>query len=84
MKEKVKNKLQKHHEYGITSSGINYDIFLNGGNYFVVVSTQGNTFNEQSKQVLSEYQELTSYVFENEESAINEFVSIIKANGISL
>ncbi len=84
MKEKVKNKLQKCGEYGITSSGIDYDIFVNDGNYFVVVSAQGKKFSEKSKQVFSEYQELASYVFEDETSAIQEFVSILEANGISL
>lgn len=79
IKERIKNG-----EYGITSSGIDYDIFANDERYFVVVSTQCRKFDEKNKQVISEYQELTSYVFNNEASALHEFASILEANGISL
>lgn len=81
--KKIKNRL-KTGEYALTSSGVDYDIFKADGKFFITVSTRGRTFNKKSKQVISEYQELASYVFEDEESAINEFASILEANGISL
>ena len=84
MREKIKNKIERNGEYGLTSNHINYDIFKHNDEFFVVASTQGSSFNEQSKQVLSDYQELTSYVFKNKEAAIEEFASILEANGISL
>ncbi|CAM3439244.1 hypothetical protein [Helicobacter labetoulli] len=83
MTKKIKERM-KNGEYGITSSGIDYDIFVNDETFFVVVSTQCRKFNEKSKQVVPEYQELTSYVFKDEASAIHEFASILEANGISL
>ena len=81
--EKIKNRL-KNGEYGITSSGIDYDIFANDGKFFVVISTQCRKFDEKTRKVISEYQELTSHVFEDEASALHEFASILEANGISL
>ncbi len=83
MTKKIKEKIENG-EYGITSSGIDYDIFANDGKFFVVISTQCRKFDERNKRVVSEYQELTSCVFENEDSAIHEFASKIEANGISL
>lgn len=81
--EKIKNRL-KIGECNITSSGIDYSIFANDGAFFVVVSTQCRKFDEKTRKVISEYQELTSCVFENEDSAIHEFASILEANGINL
>lgn len=79
IKERIKNG-----EYGITSSGIDYDIFVNDETFFVVVSTQCRKFDEKTRKVISEYQELTSCVFKDEASALHEFASILEANGISL
>ncbi|WP_110558928.1 hypothetical protein [Helicobacter cinaedi] len=83
MTRKIREKM-KNAKYGITSSGINYSIFANDGKFFVVLSTQCRKFNEKSKEVISEYQELTCYIFEDEASALHEFASILEANGISL
>lgn len=83
MKRKIREKM-KNGEYGITSSGIDYDIFANDGKFFVVISTQCRKFDEKTRKVISEYQELTSCVLEDEASALHEFASILEANGISL
>lgn len=83
MTTKIRKKM-KNGEYGITSSGIDYSIFANDGKFFVVISTQCRKFNEKTREVVSEYQELTCCVFENEDSAFHEFASILEANGISL
>lgn len=83
MTKKIKERM-KNGGCSITSSGINYDIFGSDGAFFVVVSTQCRKFDEKSKRVISEYQELTCCIFENEDSALHEFASILEANGINL
>ena len=45
IKERIKNG-----EYGITSSGIDYDIFVNDETFFVVVSTQCRKVRRKNKK----------------------------------